>query len=320
MMSRVTLRALLALAIFHLYAFAQGDLLERLKALHNGEAPGVDGKPAPAAQPAPKPLPHFPPISAADRASAPRIRIEQGMLLVAAMTNTVSGDYEVIEKVVSADDHGVRYQYSSQSPDSGPSGGIKRTNGAKFDQHSDLLHATGYVNYFGSAIPEQIPGTTSLRLSQDLMNQLKSAGKTQYTTLKGGLDGSLGMFGVLLGGPAGFWDRAPKTTCQLVRVEPGDLAYPILVNGRRVILPAIHGSCTNEPESYELVLDDVEAGIFLANVNAGQQLRGQLIEIRYPPPPPLPLPLAQQPTAWKKPCANKAAPMSMASISISIRT
>jgi hypothetical protein len=148
-------RVLVALASFGC-AQAQSNLADRLKALHNGEAPGLDGKSAAPAQPALKPLPHFPPISPADVAAAPRIRIRQGMLLVAALTNTLSGDYEVLDQVTSADDRGVRYEYSSQSPGD-TSGEIKRTKGAKFDFHDDLLHATGYVNYFGDSSPSGFP-------------------------------------------------------------------------------------------------------------------------------------------------------------------
>jgi outer membrane protein OmpA-like peptidoglycan-associated protein len=124
-----------------------------------------------------------------------------------------------------------------------------------------------------------------MRLSEDLMKQLKTTGRTQYTTIKGGLDGSLGVFASSLAGPAGFWERAPKITCVLARSEAGDVAYPILIDGRRVILPAIHASCTNQSQSYVLLSDDVEAGLVLAAMSARQQMRGQLIEIHFPKPP-----------------------------------
>lgn len=284
-------RTLLALAATLGTAFAQNDLASRLKALHDGTTPGIGGQPAASqgagSQPATKPPPTFPHITPAEEAAAPKIEFVAGLLFVAAINNPVFGDYEVIDTVAAAGESGVRWEYSAQLPDaSGQTKEPKRVKGAKFDRQQDILHASGVVNYFGNGIPEQIPGTTSQQFSRDLMNQLRTTGKTTFSTIKSGLDGSLGIFTATLGGAGGFWDRVPKQTCTLARVDGQDVAYPILFNDRRVVLPAIHATCTNLPGRQIYISDDVASGVLLASFNPGEQSQGQMIEIRYPPPPP----------------------------------
>jgi outer membrane protein OmpA-like peptidoglycan-associated protein len=278
-----------ALTVLASAGFAQSDLASRLKALHDGTSAGVDGKTAQSAAPSIGTLPKFSPMSAADASAAPHIRLVQGMLIVSAVTDSVSGDYEVLRKATSVDDRGVRIQYSSQSPDSesgGQKGPVKRAHGSKFDHQNDLLHATGAVNYFSSVFPEEIPGTTSARLSVDLMSQLRTTGKTEVTTIKGGgIEGQLGMFAAALGDPRGFWDRVPKVQCVLTRVEAQDIAYPVLLDGKRVYLPAIHASCVNQAFSHAYVYDQLELPLFLAAVSSEQQLKSQITEIHYPPAP-----------------------------------
>lgn len=278
-----------ALTVLAAGGFAQSDLASRLKALHDGTSAGVDGKTAQPGTPSIGTLPKFLPMSAADAASAPHIRLVQRMLMVSAVTDSVSGDYEVIRTVTSVDDRGVRIQYSSQSPnsDSGQQNApVKRAHGSKFDHPNDLQHATGMVNYFSAVIPEEIPGTTSARLSVDLMRQLQATGKTEVTTIKGGgMEGQLGIFAAALGDPRGFWDRVPKVQCVLARVEAQDVAYPVLLDGKRVYLPAIHARCTNQSFSHTYVYDEVQLPIVLAAVSSEQQMKGQITEIHYPPAP-----------------------------------
>ena len=289
-MSRFHLRFLYgcgALSVLAAVGLAQSDLASRLKALHDGTSAGVDGKTAQSTTPPIGTLPKFSPMSAADAAAAPHIRLVPEMLIVSAVTDSVNGDYEVLRKVTSVDGRGVRIQYSSQSPDSesgGQKASVKRAHGAKFDHPNDLQHATGVVNYFSVVIPEEIPGTTSVRLSVDLMSKLKATGKTEFTTIKGGgMEGHLGMFAAAVGDPRGFWDRVPKVQCVLTRVEAQDVAYPVLLDGKRVYLPAIHASCVNESFSHSYVYDEVQLPIFLAGVSSEQEMKGQITEIHYPP-------------------------------------
>lgn len=99
------------------------------------------------------------------------------------------------------------------------------------------------------------------------------------------MEGQLGIFAAALGGPGDFWNKVPKMQCVLTRVEAQDVAYPVLLDGKRIYLPAIHASCTNQSFSHSYIYDDPHFPIFLASVSSEQQLKGQLTEIHYPPEP-----------------------------------
>jgi outer membrane protein OmpA-like peptidoglycan-associated protein len=228
-------------------------------------------------------------MSAAAAAAAPRIRLQAGMSTVGALTDAVNGDYETIMKVKSVEDLGIRYEISAELPGSGQGAqrsAPKRVIGRKFDHRNDLQHATGYVDFFSAVIPEEIPGTTSVQLSVDLMSKFRATGKTEFIMMKsGGLDGQLGIFAATLGSPGDFWNRVPKVTCGLTRVEAQDVAYPVLLDGKRVYVPAIHAHCENESFSHHYFYDDVQFPIHLAGVSSEQQMKGQVTEIHYPIPP-----------------------------------
>jgi outer membrane protein OmpA-like peptidoglycan-associated protein len=72
-----------------------------------------------------------------------------------------------------------------------------------------------------------------------------------------------------------------KITCRLARAEAADGAFPVLLNGQRVTLPAVRCSCTasNGDHAFEYVLDEGEMAYPLWAPN------GQTIQINYPPAP-----------------------------------
>jgi outer membrane protein OmpA-like peptidoglycan-associated protein len=93
--------------------------------------------------------------------------------------------------------------------------------------NEDLLSADRYVTVGGSRIPAILHGVTRLRLSSKSFGEVKSQGKTDFRY---------------------FYSRTTEAGTEqpayvggtLTRVEPQDVAYPMIVNNQRVDLPAIH--------------------------------------------------------------------------------
>ena len=93
--------------------------------------------------------------------------------------------------------------------------------------NEDLLSADRYVTVGGSRIPAILHGVTRLRLSSKSFGEVKSQGKTNFRY---------------------FYSRTTEAGTEqpayvggtLARVEPQDVAYPMIVNNQRVDLPAIH--------------------------------------------------------------------------------
>jgi outer membrane protein OmpA-like peptidoglycan-associated protein len=93
--------------------------------------------------------------------------------------------------------------------------------------NEDLLSANTYATVGGSDIPTILHGVTRLRLSSKSFDEVKSQGKTDFryfytVDAQGGT-----ALPAYVGGT-------------LTRVEPQDVAYPMIVNNQRVDLPAIH--------------------------------------------------------------------------------
>ncbi len=92
--------------------------------------------------------------------------------------------------------------------------------------NEDLLSADTYATVGGSNLPVILHGVTRLRLSSKSFDEIKSQGKT-----------SLRYFYVRDGGET---SQPAYVGGILTRVEPQDVAYPMIVNNERVDLPAIH--------------------------------------------------------------------------------
>lgn len=257
----------------------------------------IPGQPAAAT----KPEPHFPQVSAGDPSNySGQLTFQRGMTITSSITDPFDGDYEVLDSITSVSEKGVSASYSAQLPNKGqgatPSPAAQHTAKTVHELHvtsqQDLMNATGVMTFFGDKFPESIPGTTQGVLSQGAFQALKSGSGIDLTfsaeslsarlvmglaamtngipmgTSSGGLQGSLGQ--------NDFWSKLQKYTCHAVRMEIADAAFPVLLNGQRVSLPAIHMSCLHDGVSgFEYVFDDDKMPLRLATSE------GQITQINY---------------------------------------
>jgi outer membrane protein OmpA-like peptidoglycan-associated protein len=92
--------------------------------------------------------------------------------------------------------------------------------------NEDFASANNYATVTGTNQPHIVHGLTRLRLSDKSFQEVKSSGKT-----------NLIYWDIVSTGDAVKPDREGGL---LTRVEPEDVAYPMIVNDERVNLPAIH--------------------------------------------------------------------------------
>jgi len=92
--------------------------------------------------------------------------------------------------------------------------------------NADFASTGTYVTVVGTHVPHLIHGVTRLRLSDKSFNEVKFLGKTnlQYLDFL----------------PARDAEKPLHDAGLLTRVEPQDVAYPMIMNDERVTLPAIH--------------------------------------------------------------------------------
>jgi outer membrane protein OmpA-like peptidoglycan-associated protein len=157
---------------------------------------------------------------------------------------------------------------------------------------NDLQSAHGLATGFVKDGPVTLPGTTIINISLELFRALKESGKIDFRYLEYYPAGPPGAGGYL------HWDRGVLT-----RVEPGDVSWPVIVNGTPTKLPTIHAAGTVVVESKKAqelskdpadrplatdlyVLDDPTnplVVLFRQNIN---NFRVQTTEIRFPLPAP----------------------------------
>ena len=158
--------------------------------------------------------------------SAARIPLQPGTVVTTSW-GMLNGDVESRESVLSVDPSSVSLssttgEYKDDDNHNWPSSKSKQTV-----CNEDFATSNTYATVTGGAAPEIIHGQTRLRLSDKSFQEVRSTGRTYLV----------------------YWDA--MTTGQdnekpnhegglLTRVEPQDVAYPMIVNDQRVTLPAIH--------------------------------------------------------------------------------
>lgn len=140
---------------------------------------------------------------------------------------------------------------------------------------NDLLHARAYETETGTDSPETIPGTTMFSLSPPVFQDLKAGRPTDWTYMQ-------------------TWVRNHKFVSwvargQLTRVEPNDVPYSAIVNGKRTDLPTIHARATlsdkliHKDYVYDAwFLDDPADPITLNIVNYEQKWHITFLKIDFP--------------------------------------
>lgn len=203
-----------------------------------------------------------------------KIPLRAGLTVVTAIAHPDVGDYESIKKVQKVAADAIDISYSSDIPAVNPrsgsssngSGNTTRQSCTRTVLRQDLQSAGEYRENFCLSRQESYPGTTAISISAQTLSDLKTKGeaafKYQQTETKG----------------------SPDETCTLKRDEPSDRALPVLVNDRRVQLPALHARCTSkedEEDSEFYFLDDPENALALA-WQLGLANKLQVVKISFP--------------------------------------
>lgn len=240
------------------------------------------------------PAPHFELIAPGAQSSpASKIPLCEGLRVVDSVNDPAGwGDYELIATVESVTPKGISLSFSSEarsggstSPGSTPTGrNVKLTNVRRTVLEQDRLHAHAIMNVHSDLFPESFPGTTALELSVDQLSELNSKGRTANTVSAITPDtvGALTVMAALMAPDP--WSALPKTTCALTRVEPKDVAFPMIVNNQRTELPAIHARCTTDKGTVydQYILDDADNPLGLGSSRPNGGMRTEITEITFP--------------------------------------
>ena len=253
---------------------------------------------------APLSFPAWTPSSAAESGS--QVPVRPGLTVVTAIAQ-YGGDYESIKRIQQVSATAVNLSYRADNV-ANPLGGLQKETGdqtpksggsvtaSRTVRTQDLQTAHDYMEWFGSNQPEVMPGTTAISVSREVLAELKGKGETEFSFRVGGLKGMagslLGALGQLAGGgaagaPQGARDLANmgKAECILKRAGSGLASFPVLLNDRRISLPAVHAQCsTNDGLNDFYFLDDLANPLVLA-WKLGSSDTLQVVKISYPPPP-----------------------------------
>jgi outer membrane protein OmpA-like peptidoglycan-associated protein len=168
---------------------------------------------------------------------------------VVTAINQPTGDYESIKRIVALGADTVHLAYSNEHPAprdllDGPTPGprpLMKLNATRTILRRDLRESHSYLQQFGEPknVPDFVAGTTAIGVSSAVLHELKTQGSTQLTVYQASVGGM----------PPIKEPRDPGTvdyrlSGTLSRVEPGAVPVPVIVNGRRVNLPAIHAKGT----------------------------------------------------------------------------
>ena len=199
---------------------------------------------------------------------APIVPLVAGLMTVSAVHQPEKGDYETILEVDAVSARSFGYTVSGNVEDRRMT--IKRTVSTE-----DLAHAHGWNPRYNEDDPETYPGTTGGTLSADVLSELKTRGRTTITMSNASPAG--GLLGGLLGGDD------EKSEATLTRVEPQPVPVSMLVNDRRVDLPAVHARGKLGDDPFEVfVLDNATLPIVL-RWSLGDS-RKRMIRISFPVP------------------------------------
>lgn len=198
--------------------------------------------------------------------TAERVPLQQGLSVVTSLSDR-TGDYESIKTVIGVTADGVTLAYSADIPASASNGPARRVSVRRTVRREDLKSAHEYMQTFGTATPEIVPGTTAIGASAAVLTELKTQGRTTFTFQTPGrqppMDRVLSVLTGRGGKPgAGLDDMAKaldtsKASGTLTRVEPSDVPFPVLLNGVRTTLPAVHARGTFDDLHVEFYfLDD----------------------------------------------------------------
>jgi outer membrane protein OmpA-like peptidoglycan-associated protein len=160
-----------------------------------------------------------------------------GIPIVAGLTEVVAvqepqGDYESVGSVESVTPETVTYSFRVRS---GSVSGVTSIRARRTVTRRDLESAHGYRMTFSAADPESFPGQTAVGVSSAVFLELQNQGRSRLD-LYASTDAMAAVAGIL----SALGAESSDLTGELARVEADPVGVPVLVNGRRVWLPALH--------------------------------------------------------------------------------
>ena len=225
-------------------------------------------------------VPVLSPSSAAQE-TVSHVRLVPGLTLLSTL-HFAEGDRENVVEVATVDSSGVRYAWSlvevRQSGD---------TIVEQFGRHvraNDLAGAPRLDPVFMAGDREQRPGYTSFSISSAVYTTLRDRGSAAYSVT--GAESAGGVWDAVTKGMlGGVVPQRVRYRGTLTRVAPATAPFPLLVDGRRVTVPALHlrGSFTHgtQRREYEFwVLADSAHPLLLKSIVEGHVL--QLTRVNYP--------------------------------------
>lgn len=159
---------------------------------------------------------------------------------------------------------------------------------------------------------EYFPGTEPLGVSTEVLTQLRAGRQVDFHFAPDSeATSSLGAIGAMMGTstdlpPLSIHAGIPMFSCTLHRVEPYDLAFPVLLNDQPVELPALHAMCSfpDGREAHLYLLDELDNPVKLWGNMGVLPLTLQVVRIELPPAPSAPVPAVspiESALAQKKP-------------------
>lgn len=193
-----------------------------------------------------------------DLSRSPQIPLVEGLVIVTAVAEE-RGDYEVVKRISLGEDR-LQVAYSATLPILGEPTEVR---GRRIVLTRDLKSARIYRVRWISGRTELARGTTALGVSAEVLQELRQDGRSECSLA------SIEEAGTLLGA-TGL--PSPEFEGVLERVEKGPVPVPVLVDGERQWLPAMHAK-----GRFEGLTGDVDAEFwFLDNPDNPLTLRASI--------------------------------------------
>ena len=176
----------------------------------------------------------------------------------------------------------------------------------------DLANSHNMRDYVCQNKTEHFPGTEPFGVSADVLTKLRAGQQVDFHFVPDSeATASIGAISQMMGTQTDLpaltmHANLPMFSCTLHRVEPYDLAFPVMLNDEPVELPALHAMCPfpDGREAHLYVLDQLDNPMQLwHNMGVLPEVL-QLVRIELPPPPSAPVPSAspmEDALAQKKP-------------------
>lgn len=200
-----------------------------------------------------------------DLSRAPAIPLVEGLTIVTAIAEA-AGDYESVKRVASMDAERIRVSYSATRKGGGD--GWKEVTAARIVRREDLQTGRTYRMVFTSGQTQTFKDATAVGVSAAVLDELRGVGRAECAL--GALDTGDAILGAV-GLPS------PEYDVMLERVGEGRVAVPVLVDGERQWLPAIHAkgvieALSGDTDAEFWFLDDPANALTLRAVIGGNRL------------------------------------------------